>query len=187
MSLSRPPRVPSASAKAAPEAGAARTRGARRDAAAPPAALAALRADFVAAVARDTPGSDLARYTEVLDELLAWGAAHADRFTAGPAAATTPGVIVFTPVGGATGPRWSVRPVRGEGPVVEILPAAGALQEAQVARVRELFNVHSRAVLGPDARLRIGFGALKNAAARAALLAMLEELVEADPTAPPSP
>jgi hypothetical protein len=141
-----------------------------------PTEIATLRAAFLVAVARDTPGSDLERYTVVLDDLLAWAAANPDRVVAMPAAGT-PGVIAFAPASGATGPRWSVRPVRGETPVVELLPAAGDDQEAASTRVRALFNAHSRAVLGPDSRPRIGFGALKNPEARAALLALLDELL----------
>jgi len=140
-----------------------------------PDALVALRAAFLAAVARDTPGSDLPRYTEVLDDLLAWGALRQDRFAA-CLEPSTAGVISFAPVAGTTGPRWSMRPVRGDAPVVEVLPAPGALQDAQRARVRALFNAHSRAVLGADDRLRIGFGALKNLTARDALLALLDGL-----------
>ncbi|MDF1501371.1 hypothetical protein [Roseisolibacter sp. H3M3-2] len=138
--------------------------------------LATLRAAFLAAVARDTPGSDLARYTVVLDDLLAWAAARVDRVVAAPAAGTLGG-IAFGPGTGSTGPRWCIRPVRGEGPVVEVLPSSGVAHEATRERVRALFNAHSRAVLGPEARLRIGFGALKNPAARAALLALLDELL----------
>lgn len=150
---------------------------ARRTASGQADALAAVRAPFLAAVARDTPGSDLARYTEVLDELLAWCAAHPDRVevSAEPSAS---GVVAFAPVARASGPRWSIRPVRGDAPMVEIIPTTGPQQEAQRERVRALFNAHSRAVLGPDARLRIGFGALKNPAARAALIALLDELTD---------
>jgi hypothetical protein len=139
--------------------------------------LVTQRAAFLAAVARDTPGSDLARYTEVLDEVLAWVVARADRVavTAEPSAA---GVIAFTPAAGAAGPRWSLRPVRGDAPLVEILPAAGTRQDAQRERVRAMFNAHSRVVLGADDRLRIGFGALKKPAARTALLALLDTLLD---------
>jgi hypothetical protein len=41
----------------------------------------------------------------------------------------------------------------------------------------ETLNAHSRAVLVEGDRLRIGFGALKNAAAQAAVLALMEELL----------
>jgi transposase len=189
MPTSRPPRAQSSSTtKGTAEPRAARKPAADREARTGADALPALRTAFLAAVARDTPGSDLARYTEVLDELLAWAASHADRVAAAPAAATpSQGVISFAPVAGVAGPRWSLRPVRGEGPVVELQPATGVEQEAQGARIRTLFNSHSRAALGPDARLRIGFGALKNPAARAALLALLEDLVREAPAAPAEP
>lgn len=159
------------------------------DAPAPlPEGIAGLRAGFLAAVARDTPGSDLVRYTAVLDELLAWVAARPDRVVASAATGSS-GAIAFAPAAGTSGPRWSVRPVRGEGPVVEVLPASGADQDEVSDRVRALFNAHSRAVLGPDARPRIGFGALKNADARAALLGLLDELLDGPPApaAPPAP
>lgn len=143
--------------------------------------LVALRSAFLTVVALDTPGSDLPRYTEVLDDLLAWSTAQGDRFAA-RAEPSTAGVIAFAPAGGTGGPRWSLRPVRGGAPVLELVPAPGALQDAQRAEVRALFNAHSRTELGEDARLRIGFGALKNPTAREALLALLDTL-RAEPPA----
>ena len=41
----------------------------------------------------------------------------------------------------------------------------------------QTLNAHSRAVLVEGDRLRIGFGALKNAAAQAAVLALMEQLL----------
>lgn len=150
---------------------------AKRPAAPLPQSLVALRAGFLAAIARDTPGSDLPRYTEVLDDLLSWGASHGDRVAA-CLEPTTAGVISFAPVAGTVGPRWSMRVVRGDAPVMELVPAPGAQQEAERNRVRELFNAHSRVALGAEDRLRIGFGALKNPTARGAVLALLDGLVE---------
>lgn len=147
--------------------------------------LDALRADFLAAVARDTPGTDLARYTAVLDEVLAWSTAGTDRGRLVPATPTAAaGVIAFAPASGDPGPRWSVRPVRGGGPVIEVAASAGDLQDAQVARIRAVFGAHSRAAVGAHARPRIGFSALKNPAARAALFELLEELLRAGAPAP---
>jgi hypothetical protein len=43
--------------------------------------------------------------------------------------------------------------------------------------VLETLNAHSRAVLVEGDRLRIGFGALKNAAAQSAVLRLMERLL----------
>jgi hypothetical protein len=43
--------------------------------------------------------------------------------------------------------------------------------------VMQTLNAHSRAALVEGDRLRIGFGALKNAAAQAAVLALMDQLL----------
>jgi hypothetical protein len=64
------------------------------------------------------------------------------------------------------------------GPRLEIHGKVGeALSDAERASVIETLNAHSREVLVDGDRLRIGFGALKNAAAQAAVLALMERLL----------
>jgi hypothetical protein len=150
-----------------------------------PRALPLAREAFLAAVRRDTPGTDLARYAAVLDALLAWSAARPGRlaFRAEP---TTGAELRFGPAHGA-GVLWVARPVRGGAPTLEIAPGSALLADADRARVRAALNAHSRAVLAPGDRLRIGFGALKNAAALAAVLALLDDLLDLPETAAGAP
>ena len=144
--------------------------------------LSVVRGLFVSALGRDTPGTDGPRLVAVLDALLEWSAAR-------------PGQLAFRDDGGAgdtlsfehVGSKvrvWTVRRVRGDAPMLEIYPPTGrSLSAEDRARVIATLNAHSRQVLGADDRLRIGFGALKNAAARAAVLALLGELIAAGPGA----
>ncbi len=142
------------------------------------------REAFVAAVRRDTPGTDLPRYVAVLDALLAWTAARpselAFRADTGPDDGISFGRVA------AKGVLWSVRPVRGDAPTLEIAPPAGAaLTAGGRAQAMATLNANSRAVLADGDRLRIGFGALKNAAALAAVLALLDDLLAAGGAAAP--
>ena len=134
------------------------------------------REAFVAAVTQDTPGSDLPRLVAVLDALIAWSLARPGvlEFRAD---ARGKGVVGFSRVG-AKGAFWSAQVTRGVGPRLEIhLPSADALDDAQRATVMQTLNAHSRAALVEGDRLRIGFGALKNATAQAAVLALMEQLL----------
>ena len=60
-------------------------------------------------------------------------------------------------------------------------------RDADRETVLQTLNAHSREVLVEGDRLRIGFGALKNAAAQTAVLALMEQLLtrEGRPAAPP--
>jgi hypothetical protein len=149
-------------------------------AAAPPAprtprTLPLAREAFLAAARRDTPGTDLPRYAAVLDALLAWSATRPGRLTfrTEPTAAAD---LRFGPANGA-GVLWAARPTRGGAPTLEIAPGGASLSGEARARAVATLNAHSRAVLAPGDRLRIGFGALKNAAALAAVLALLDDLL----------
>jgi hypothetical protein len=111
-----------------------------------PRTLPIAREAFVAAVRRDTPGTDLPRYVEALDALLAWSTARPTALAFRPDAAAGGG-ISFGRVG-TKGVFWSVRPVRGAAPMLEIAPPAGtALTEEARARAVATLNAHSRAVL----------------------------------------
>ena len=139
--------------------------------------LAIAHEAFVATIRRDTPGTDLPRLVKVLDALIAWSVARpallAFRGDEGRADALS-FVRVGTPV-----VFWSARVTRGAGPTLEIYPPAGrALSAEERATVLETLNAHSREALVDGDRLRIGFGALKNEAARAAVLALMQQLLE---------
>ena len=146
------------------------------------AALDATRTAFIAAVRHETPGTDLPRYVAVLDALLAWSTARSDRLVFSEAA-RRPGVIRFARAKSKE-TFWSVQTVRASAPMLEIHLASSrpssAIDRAEAMRI---LNAHSRAVLVEGDRLRIGFGALKNAAALAAVLELLDRLL-ADTPAP---
>jgi hypothetical protein len=134
------------------------------------------REALVAAVTQDTPGTDLPRLVAVLDALIAWSVARPGLLEF-RAATGGKGVVSFSRVGSKAA-FWSAQVTRGVGPRLEIhLPAGDALDDAQRATVMQILNAHSRAVLVEGDRLRIGFGALKNVAARTAVLALMEQLL----------
>lgn len=141
--------------------------------------LPSAREAFVAAMARDTPGTDLQRYTAVIDALVDWSVGRPSllRFRENEQRAD---VMSFE----RTGTRaviWSVRTVRNAAPRLEIhVPSGQPLSDTDRATVLQTLNAHSREVLVEGDRLRIGFGALKNAAAQAAVLALMEHLLTAE-------
>lgn len=138
--------------------------------------LTEARRTFVAAMQRETPGTDLARYTAVLDALLDWSAARSGLLRLRPGG-TKPGTLRFERA--KTGEVfWSAQVVRADSPKLELHLAAGRPMSAEDrARTIETLNAHSRDVLEEGDRLRIRFGALKNAAALAAVLALMEHLL----------
>jgi hypothetical protein len=141
-----------------------------------PRTLQVAREGLVAAIARDTPGTDLPRLVKVLDALLAWSVARPGllRFRTD---STRHDVIAFELVGSET-VFWSVVVTRGAGPALEIYPPNGrSLSPEDRALVMQTLNAHSRAALVEGDRLRIGFGALKNEGARAAVLALMKQLL----------
>lgn len=148
--------------------------------------LPAAREAFIAAMTRDTPGTDLPRYVAVLDALIAWSTARPAslEFRAGEGRKD---VVSFARAG-SKAVFWSAQVTRGVGPKLELhTPVGQPLSDEESARVLQTLNTHSRAVLVEGDRLRIGFGALKNVAAQRAVLALMEQLLAgtAEPAEPP--
>lgn len=138
--------------------------------------LPAARDAFIAAMKRETSGPELSRLVAVLDALIKWSAARPQKlnFQATDAAAT---VIAFECADTKT-VCWAARTTRGDAPRLEIYPPTGkSLSTETRTKVVETLNAHSRQVLTETDRLRIGFGALKNANALAAVTDMLGELI----------
>jgi len=141
--------------------------------------LSSAREAFIAAMTRDMPGTDLPRFVAVLDALIDWSVARPDllEFRAGEGRKD---VVSFSRVG-SKAVFWSVQVTRGVGPKLEIhTPSDQPLSAEEREQVLQTLNTHSRAVLVEGDRLRIGFGALKNAAAQQAVLALMEQLLAAD-------
>ena len=131
---------------------------------------------FVAAVQRDKPGTDLPRFVAVLDALIAWSVARPGLLTF-RADEARKDVVSFERVG-SKGVFWSAQVTRGTGPRLEIhAPTGLGLSAEERTTVMETLNANSRHVLVEGDRLRIGFGALKNPEARAAVLALMERVL----------
>ena len=131
---------------------------------------------FVAAMRRDKPGTDLPRFVAVLDALIAWSVARPGllSFRADEARKD---VVSFDRAGSKV-VFWSAQVTRGTGPRLEIhAPIGRALSAEERTTVMQTLNANSRQVLVEGDRLRIGFGALKNPAARTAVLALMERLL----------
>lgn len=149
--------------------------------------LSDARKALVAAIHRDSPGAEQSRLLVVLDALTAWSAAQGERLTF--RCDEGPSDVMSFALDGSKVVFWSVRMIRGEGPKLEIYPPTGRLLSDELrADVLETLNAHSRETLEDGDRLRIGFGALKNVAARTAVLALMDRLLadSAQPAATPA-
>ena len=140
--------------------------------------LPTAREALVAAIKRDTPGTDLPRYVAVLDAMIAWSNARPELLTFRDADTRTD-VLSFNRAGTKEA-FWTAQVTRGTGPRLELhLAASRPMSARDRAVVLETINAHSREVLEEGERLRIGFGALKNAAALAAIQNLMAELLTA--------
>ena len=150
-------------------------------------APATQRETFVAAMSRDTRGTELERLAAVLDTILAWSAKR-------PGLVTTRGAerssdaLHFTREGAKVA-LWSIRAPRGGAPTLEVSPATVRSLDADTrARACATLTTHSRAAQVEGDRMRIGLAALKNPAALTAIMALLEEvLTAAERAAAPQP
>ena len=134
------------------------------------------RDEFIVAMNRDTAGTDRPRLLAVLDALIAWSVARPTLVRFRPEDSTK-GVLTFERVGTKL-VFWTATPRRADTPRLELLPrATKALTPEERAAAVAALNAHSREVLEADEPLRISLGALKNPAARAAIFALMEELL----------
>jgi hypothetical protein len=137
------------------------------------------RDTLIAAMKRDTPGTDLPRFVVVLDALIEWSLARPELLTF-RSDETTGDALRFERVG-TKALVWSARVTRGSGPKLEIDRGAGeSLTDADRAAAIETLNAHARAVLMEGDRLQISFGAIKNVVARTAVLELLDRLLVCD-------
>lgn len=144
--------------------------------------LATARDAFVASMKRETTGPELTRLVAVLDDLIKWSVARPKALAFRVDGATS--VFGFQ-LAGSTTMFWSARVTRGDAPTLEIYPPTGRTLSAELReKVKETLNANSRQPTADDRGLRIGFGALKNATARQAILAQLEELTRCAPAVP---
>lgn len=138
--------------------------------------LPTARTEFINAMNRDTVPTEQPRFTAVLDAVIAWSVARPGllRFRADE---THPGVVSFERVDSKV-VFWAATPRRRDVPKLDLLPrAARNLTPEKRADAMEALNAHSREPLTPEDPLRIGFGALKNTNARAAVLELMDQLL----------
>jgi len=144
--------------------------------------LATARDAFVASMKRETTGPELTRLVAVLDDLIKWSVARPKTLAFRDGAGSA--VFGFQLAGSST-LFWSARVTRGDAPTLEIYPPTGRTLSAELReKVKDTLNANSRTPAADDRSLRIGFGALKNATAREAVLAQLDELTRCAPAAP---
>lgn len=138
--------------------------------------LPVARDEFITAMSRDTVKPERPRFLAVLDAMIAWSVARPNllKFHVDD---SHPGVVSFERVG-SKAVFWSASARRSDVPKLELLPRASrALTPEERANVTNALNAHSREELAVGDPLRIGFGALKNEAARTAVLSLMDELL----------
>ncbi len=138
--------------------------------------LPAAREQFVKAIARDTHAVEQPRLIAVLDALIAWSNKHPTLLKFREEE-DTPGTIAFEKVGTKM-IVWCASPRRQDVPRLELVPkAAKSISPEDREKLLNMLNAHMREPLLPDEKLRIGFSALKNAAALAAVQSAVEHLI----------
>jgi len=141
-----------------------------------PPTLASAREEFIRHMYRDNLVAERPRLLAVLDALIGWSATHSELIRFRPDD-NTKGVIRFEEVATNT-VFWTATPRRSNSPLLQILPGASRLltDEERAEAVNRL-NSFTRED-NPAERMHIGFGALKNPAGRAAVLELMDELLE---------
>lgn len=138
--------------------------------------LPTARDQFVKAIARDTHAVEQPRLVAVLDALIAWSNKHPTllRFREEE---DTPGTIAFERVGSKM-IVWAASPRRQDVPRLELVPKASKIISPENReKLINTLNAHMREPLLPDEKLRIGFSALKNASALAAIQTAVEQVI----------
>jgi len=134
------------------------------------------RDQFVKAIARDTHAVEQPRLVAVLDALIAWSNKHPTLLKFREEE-DTPGTIAFERVGSKM-IVWAASPRRQDVPRLELVPKAlKTISAENREKLVTMLNAHMREPLLPDEKLRIGFSALKNAAALAAVQTAVEQLI----------
>lgn len=140
-----------------------------------PATVAAARAEFIKHMNRDNVAVERPRMVAVLDAVLSWSAErpHLVRFRPDT---SNSGAIRFEVVA-TSSTFWMAVPRRENAPVLRLLPGASDLISEDIrADAVQRLNAHTREQ-NPAGRMHIGFGALKNPDGRAAVFALMDELL----------
>jgi hypothetical protein len=141
-----------------------------------PPTLSSAREEFIKHMYRDNLAAERPRLIAVLDAVIAWSAAHSDVVRFRPDD-NTKGVIRFEDVA-TSNVFWVVTPRRQNVPLLQLLPGSSRLlTDDERSEIVTRLNAHTREE-NPAGRMHIGFGALKNPAGRAAVLELMDELLE---------
>lgn len=141
-----------------------------------PTTLASAREEFIRHMYRDNVVADRPRLLAVLDAVIAWSNAHPDLIRFRPDD-NTKGVIRFEDVGSKT-VFWAASPRRANVPLLQLMPGASRfISEETRTDVVTRLNAQTREA-NPNGSMHIGFGALKSPAGRAAVLELMDELLD---------
>ena len=141
-----------------------------------PPTLATAREAFIREMYRDNTVAERPRLLAVLDAVIAWSSANSGRVRFRPDE-NTKGVIRFEDISN-NAVLIMVSPRRENAPVLQLLPGAGRLlTDAERADIVARLNSYTRE-LNPLSRMHISFGALKNPTGRAAVFALMDELLQ---------
>lgn len=141
-----------------------------------PQALSVARQDFITAMKRDTAPTECPRFLAVLDAMIEWSLARPTLVSFRPEDSHK-GAVAFGRVG-SKALVWTATPRKRDMPRLELMPrSARTLTEDDRAAVVATLNAHARDELTAEEPLRINFGALKNKAARAAVLDCMDKLL----------
>jgi hypothetical protein len=141
-----------------------------------PPTLATAREAFIRQMYRDNGAGERQRLLAVLDAVIAWSAAHATQVRFRPDD-NTKGVIRFENISTNT-VLLMISPRRENVPLLQLLPGSGRLlSDEERTDVVTRLNSYTREE-NPFERMHIGFGALKNAEGRAAVFALLDEVLQ---------
>ena len=141
-----------------------------------PPTLASAREAFIRQMYRDNAAAERPRMLAVLDSVIAWSNAKAGKVRFLPDE-NTKGCIKFEDAT-SNAVLLMVSPRRENAPLLQLLPgSARLLTEDERTEVVTRLDALTRES-NPFGRMHINFGALKNDTGRAAVFALLDELLE---------
>lgn len=141
-----------------------------------PETFATARQEFIRHMYRDNTAAERPRLVAVLDAVIAWSNSHSEQVRFRPDD-NRKGVIRFESIATNT-VLLMISPRRENSPLLQVLPGSSRLlTEDERTEVVMRLNAHTREE-NPFGRMHIGFGALKNPAGRAAVFALLDEVLE---------
>lgn len=138
--------------------------------------FAIARQEFIRHMYRDNAAAERPRLVAVLDAVVAWSDSHSEQVRFRPDD-NTKGVLRFEDVA-SNRVLLMMSPRRENSPLLQLLPgSSNVLTEDERSEIVMRLNAHTREE-NPFGRMHIGFGALKNPTGRAAVLELLDEVLQ---------